>query len=81
MPFSFLRFGQFCDFRLKVCFFCVWIQNRKNATWYDVSFWIQMRKNKNLDESHKTGQTSGPKMAFNSSPGCHLHAWSPLMVY
>ncbi|MFS8027955.1 hypothetical protein Hanom_Chr16g01504821 [Helianthus anomalus] len=28
------------------------------------TFWIQMRKNKPLDESHKTGQTSGTKMAF-----------------
>ncbi|MFS7937547.1 hypothetical protein Hanom_Chr05g00428941 [Helianthus anomalus] len=24
-------------------------------------FWIQMRKNKPLDESHKTGQTTGTK--------------------
>ncbi|MFS7991761.1 hypothetical protein Hanom_Chr12g01074391 [Helianthus anomalus] len=31
------------------------------------TFWIQMRKNKPLDESHKTGQTSGTKMAFYSS--------------
>ncbi|MFS7996410.1 hypothetical protein Hanom_Chr12g01129681 [Helianthus anomalus] len=28
------------------------------------TFWIQMRKNKPLDESGKTGQTSGPKKAF-----------------
>ncbi|MFS7980122.1 hypothetical protein Hanom_Chr10g00935621 [Helianthus anomalus] len=28
------------------------------------TFWIQMRKNKPLDESRKTGQTSGTKMAF-----------------
>ncbi|MFS8034039.1 hypothetical protein Hanom_Chr17g01576531 [Helianthus anomalus] len=27
-------------------------------------FWIQMRKNKPLDDSHKTGQTSETKMAF-----------------
>ncbi|MFS7889413.1 hypothetical protein Hanom_Chr00s000004g01606731 [Helianthus anomalus] len=30
------------------------------------TFWIQMRKNKPLDESHKTGQTLGTKMAFYS---------------
>ncbi|MFS7977730.1 hypothetical protein Hanom_Chr10g00907461 [Helianthus anomalus] len=28
------------------------------------TFWIQMQKNKHLDESHKTDQTSGTKMAF-----------------
>ncbi|MFS7915270.1 hypothetical protein Hanom_Chr02g00163301 [Helianthus anomalus] len=31
------------------------------------TFWIQMRKNKPLDESRKTGQTSGTKMAFYSN--------------
>ncbi|MFS7939680.1 hypothetical protein Hanom_Chr05g00454741 [Helianthus anomalus] len=31
------------------------------------TFWIQMQKNKPLDESHKTGQTSGTKMAFSSA--------------
>ncbi|MFS7983651.1 hypothetical protein Hanom_Chr11g00977001 [Helianthus anomalus] len=30
------------------------------------TFWIQMRKNKPLDESRKTGQISGTKMAFYS---------------
>ncbi|MFS7969877.1 hypothetical protein Hanom_Chr09g00814281 [Helianthus anomalus] len=30
------------------------------------TFWIQMQKNKPLDESHKTGQTSGTKLAFYS---------------
>ncbi|MFS7943500.1 hypothetical protein Hanom_Chr06g00500981 [Helianthus anomalus] len=30
------------------------------------TFWIQMRKNKPLNESRKTGQTSGTKMAFYS---------------
>ncbi|MFS8015825.1 hypothetical protein Hanom_Chr15g01361221 [Helianthus anomalus] len=30
------------------------------------TFWIRMRKNKPLDESRKTGQTSGTKMAFYS---------------
>ncbi|MFS8030793.1 hypothetical protein Hanom_Chr17g01538291 [Helianthus anomalus] len=30
------------------------------------SFWIQMRKNKPLDESRKTNQTSRTKMAFYS---------------
>ncbi|MFS8029241.1 hypothetical protein Hanom_Chr16g01520051 [Helianthus anomalus] len=30
------------------------------------TFWIQMRKNKPLDESHKTSQTSGTKMTFYS---------------
>ncbi|MFS7917757.1 hypothetical protein Hanom_Chr03g00192941 [Helianthus anomalus] len=30
------------------------------------TFWIQMRKNKPLDESCKTGQTSRTKMAFYS---------------
>ncbi|MFS7991920.1 hypothetical protein Hanom_Chr12g01076281 [Helianthus anomalus] len=29
-------------------------------------FWIQMRKNKPLNESRKTGQTSGTKIAFYS---------------
>ncbi|MFS7916353.1 hypothetical protein Hanom_Chr02g00176121 [Helianthus anomalus] len=28
------------------------------------TFWIQMRKNKPLDESRKSSQTSGTKMAF-----------------
>ncbi|MFS7980807.1 hypothetical protein Hanom_Chr10g00943551 [Helianthus anomalus] len=28
------------------------------------TIWIQMRKNKALDECRKTGQTSGTKMAF-----------------
>ncbi|MFS7974428.1 hypothetical protein Hanom_Chr09g00868631 [Helianthus anomalus] len=31
------------------------------------TFWIQMRKNKPLNESRKTGQTSGTKMAFYSN--------------
>ncbi|MFS8033047.1 hypothetical protein Hanom_Chr17g01564851 [Helianthus anomalus] len=31
------------------------------------TFWIQMWKNKTLDESRKTDQTSGTKMAFYSS--------------
>ncbi|MFS7919699.1 hypothetical protein Hanom_Chr03g00215781 [Helianthus anomalus] len=30
------------------------------------TFWIQMRKNKPLDESRKTVQTTGTKMAFSS---------------
>ncbi|MFS8022031.1 hypothetical protein Hanom_Chr16g01434671 [Helianthus anomalus] len=30
------------------------------------TFWIQMRKNKPLNENRKTGQTSGTKMAFYS---------------
>ncbi|MFS7901776.1 hypothetical protein Hanom_Chr01g00003661 [Helianthus anomalus] len=30
------------------------------------TFWIKMRKNKPLDESCKSGQTSGTKMAFYS---------------
>ncbi|MFS7930781.1 hypothetical protein Hanom_Chr04g00348331 [Helianthus anomalus] len=30
------------------------------------NFWIQMRKNKPLNESFKTGQTSRTKMAFYS---------------
>ncbi|MFS7959200.1 hypothetical protein Hanom_Chr08g00687821 [Helianthus anomalus] len=30
------------------------------------AFWIQMRQNKPLDESRKTGQTSGTRMAFYS---------------
>ncbi|MFS7931972.1 hypothetical protein Hanom_Chr04g00362291 [Helianthus anomalus] len=30
------------------------------------TFWIQMRKNKPLNESRKTGQTSRTKMAFYS---------------
>ncbi|MFS7901642.1 hypothetical protein Hanom_Chr01g00002081 [Helianthus anomalus] len=28
------------------------------------TFWIQMRKNKPVDESRKTDQTSGTKMSF-----------------
>ncbi|MFS7994677.1 hypothetical protein Hanom_Chr12g01108851 [Helianthus anomalus] len=31
------------------------------------TLWIHMRKNKPLDESRKTGQTSGTKMAFYSN--------------
>ncbi|MFS7998394.1 hypothetical protein Hanom_Chr12g01153331 [Helianthus anomalus] len=31
------------------------------------TFWIQMWKNKPLDESRKTGHISGTKMAFYSS--------------
>ncbi|MFS7923193.1 hypothetical protein Hanom_Chr03g00257801 [Helianthus anomalus] len=34
------------------------------------TFWIQMRKNKPSDESRKTGQSSGTKMAFYSK-SCH----------
>ncbi|MFS7954857.1 hypothetical protein Hanom_Chr07g00635561 [Helianthus anomalus] len=30
------------------------------------TFWIQMRKNKHLDESRKSGQTSGTKTTFYS---------------
>ncbi|MFS7966107.1 hypothetical protein Hanom_Chr09g00770001 [Helianthus anomalus] len=30
------------------------------------NLWIQMRKNKPLDKSRKSGQTSGMKMAFYS---------------
>ncbi|MFS7980315.1 hypothetical protein Hanom_Chr10g00938001 [Helianthus anomalus] len=30
------------------------------------TFWIQMQKNKPLNERHKTGETSGTKMAFYS---------------
>ncbi|MFS8014937.1 hypothetical protein Hanom_Chr15g01350521 [Helianthus anomalus] len=30
------------------------------------TFWIQMRINKPMDESRKTGQTSGTKIAFYS---------------
>ncbi|MFS8028201.1 hypothetical protein Hanom_Chr16g01507691 [Helianthus anomalus] len=30
------------------------------------TFWIQMRKNKPLDESRKSSQTSGTKMTFYS---------------
>ncbi|MFS8019849.1 hypothetical protein Hanom_Chr15g01408501 [Helianthus anomalus] len=30
------------------------------------TFWIQMQKNKPLDESRKSGQTSRTKMAFYS---------------
>ncbi|MFS7916171.1 hypothetical protein Hanom_Chr02g00173981 [Helianthus anomalus] len=30
------------------------------------TFWIRMRKNKPLDESRKTGQTSGTKIALYS---------------
>ncbi|MFS8005763.1 hypothetical protein Hanom_Chr13g01241121 [Helianthus anomalus] len=30
------------------------------------TFWIQMRKNKPLDESRKSGQTSGTNMAVYS---------------
>ncbi|MFS7908844.1 hypothetical protein Hanom_Chr01g00087851 [Helianthus anomalus] len=30
------------------------------------TFWIQMRKNKPLDENRKTGQTLGTKMALYS---------------
>ncbi|MFS8033281.1 hypothetical protein Hanom_Chr17g01567651 [Helianthus anomalus] len=30
-------------------------------------FWIQMRKNKPSNESRKSGQTSGTKMAFCSN--------------
>ncbi|MFS7939073.1 hypothetical protein Hanom_Chr05g00447371 [Helianthus anomalus] len=39
--------------------------SRKKTTKFQ-TFWIQMRKNKSLDESGKTGQTSGTKMAFYS---------------
>ncbi|KAF5780026.1 hypothetical protein HanXRQr2_Chr11g0467401 [Helianthus annuus] len=36
------------------------------------TFWIQMRKNKPLDEIRKTGQTSGTKMAFYSNIKLYL---------
>ncbi|MFS7967719.1 hypothetical protein Hanom_Chr09g00789091 [Helianthus anomalus] len=41
----------------------IWIKMARFQT-----FWIQMQKNKPLDESGKTGQTSGTKMAFYSNP-------------
>ncbi|MFS8029494.1 hypothetical protein Hanom_Chr16g01522971 [Helianthus anomalus] len=36
------------------------------------TFWIQMRKNKPLDESRKTGQTLKTKMAFYSMLYKHI---------
>ncbi|MFS7957809.1 hypothetical protein Hanom_Chr07g00670761 [Helianthus anomalus] len=36
------------------------------------NLWILMRKNKPLDESRKTDQTSGTKMAFYSSESMKL---------
>ncbi|MFS8028312.1 hypothetical protein Hanom_Chr16g01509101 [Helianthus anomalus] len=36
------------------------------------TFWIQMRKNKPLDESRKSGQTSGTKMALYSNTNLTL---------
>ncbi|MFS7972980.1 hypothetical protein Hanom_Chr09g00851201 [Helianthus anomalus] len=42
----------------------------KLMSWMEMTrfqnFWIQMRKNKPLDESRKSGQTSVTKMAFYS---------------
>ncbi|MFS7981513.1 hypothetical protein Hanom_Chr10g00951811 [Helianthus anomalus] len=37
------------------------------------TIWVQMRKSKPLDESHKTGQTSGTKMAFYSKNRLKRH--------
>ncbi|MFS7920236.1 hypothetical protein Hanom_Chr03g00222121 [Helianthus anomalus] len=41
------------------------LTNRKNMARFQ-TFWIQMRKNKPLDESRKTGQITGTKMTFYS---------------
>ncbi|MFS7916104.1 hypothetical protein Hanom_Chr02g00173201 [Helianthus anomalus] len=41
------------------------------------TFWIQMRKNKPLDENRKTGQTSRTKMAFYSILKKHV----PVVFY
>ncbi|MFS7931222.1 hypothetical protein Hanom_Chr04g00353471 [Helianthus anomalus] len=38
------------------------------------TFWIQMRKNKPLDVSRKTDQTSGTKMAFYSIIYIYLYS-------
>ncbi|MFS7894767.1 hypothetical protein Hanom_Chr00s002063g01690941 [Helianthus anomalus] len=38
----------------------------------EFTFWIQMRKNKPLDESRKRSQTSGTKMAFYSLNYFHV---------
>ncbi|MFS7909921.1 hypothetical protein Hanom_Chr02g00100281 [Helianthus anomalus] len=40
------------------------------------NFWIQMRKNRPLDESHKSGQTSGTKMAFYSNLNHQTNGYS-----
>ncbi|MFS7922115.1 hypothetical protein Hanom_Chr03g00244951 [Helianthus anomalus] len=40
----------------------------RNSNVRNKGIWIQMRKNKPLDESRKSGQTSGTKMAFYSKP-------------
>ncbi|MFS7901609.1 hypothetical protein Hanom_Chr01g00001711 [Helianthus anomalus] len=136
MPFSSLRFDQFCDFRPKVCFFTseskrfeilpfssgsltpsislreikgIFVNLKGNLVfshyvqafsimykysnypcqikktkihltsrrkWMELrsrmkmaryqTFWIQVRKNKPVDESRKTGQTSWTKMTFNN---------------
>ncbi|MFS7993871.1 hypothetical protein Hanom_Chr12g01099171 [Helianthus anomalus] len=74
MSFSSLRFGQFCDFRPKVCFSASgskrFGQLMELTSWMKMArfqtFLIQMRKNKTSDESRKTGQTSETKMAFYS---------------
>ncbi|MFS7901639.1 hypothetical protein Hanom_Chr01g00002051 [Helianthus anomalus] len=42
------------------------------------TFWIQMQKNKPLDESRKTGQTSRTKMAFYS---IKMHTVKPNTFY
>ncbi|MFS7916922.1 hypothetical protein Hanom_Chr03g00183031 [Helianthus anomalus] len=41
------------------------LMSRMKMTIFE-TFWIQMRINKPLDESRKSGQTSGTKMAFYS---------------
>ncbi|MFS8022885.1 hypothetical protein Hanom_Chr16g01444781 [Helianthus anomalus] len=44
------------------------------------TFWIRMRKNKPLDESCKTGQTSGTKMAFTLTKRTSNHTLNKKLI-
>ncbi|MFS7957792.1 hypothetical protein Hanom_Chr07g00670561 [Helianthus anomalus] len=45
------------------------------------TFWIQMQKNKPLDESRKTWQTSRTKMAFCSKQSVKRTPFSRIFLY
>ncbi|MFS7901874.1 hypothetical protein Hanom_Chr01g00004691 [Helianthus anomalus] len=44
------------------------------------TFWIQLGKNKPLDESRKTGQTTGTEMAFYSETKYKINQHAKLVT-
>ncbi|MFS8028003.1 hypothetical protein Hanom_Chr16g01505371 [Helianthus anomalus] len=62
LPFKLTKQTKLPDFGEKWMELTSWMKMARFQT-----FWIQMRRNKPLDESLKTGQTTGTKMTFYSS--------------